>query len=559
MPNFHRPRIADSLGRQKTLSTGPESFTIFDDKIENLAPIFLEKKILLLGLGPNLEDAYHAITAYRAQFFANETKKITIFVVECPAFEQALRDAGLAVPSELLCMPANHTDAASLVNLPWQKLDPDAAVELATHENLTMLGFRQNSQLFPEFWGPLLARLRLAALAHQAVQTAPAALKSHWEGASNAQTTVLLPGSSRDLLHLELEEALKAEACIPLTPPSISGTAQDLLDLTRMVERERPALFLSVNLRGLDPAGDIFYQLQAMNIPVAVWFVDNPWHILSALRLPWWKQATLFVTDPSFVPALRALGAERVFPLPLASSPFFDTPRAASLPPQVKTMFVGRSSFPDRNAFFAAYAKTLSEGYDPTSTRHFHDWVEYFHLRQLWPGHDVRQAGAAAERETLALRTAMLREAASTGLAVVGDDGWKPCLQQFSSELSLPCAPLLLPPVDYYTTLPGLYRAAPYSLNATSLLLPSGLTQRHFDVWRAGGFLLTAENLGLSLFPDELTRPITFSSEQPLAERVDYWDTHPTQKHELRNMWHHFITKNHSYRNRIRFMRKNVC
>ena len=58
-----------------------------------------------------------------------------------------------------------------------------------------------------------------------------------------------------------------------------------------------------------------------MGIPVALWFVDNPWHVLSGVRLPWWQHAHIYVTDASFVDGLKAQGAERVCHLPLAVAP----------------------------------------------------------------------------------------------------------------------------------------------------------------------------------------------------------------------------------------------
>ena len=90
---------------------------------------------------------------------------------------------------------------------------------------------------------------------------------------------------------------------------------------------------------------------------------------------------------------------------------------------------------------------------------------------------------------------------APAGLVVVGDKGWKHHLPPGPPETPL------LPPVDYYTTLPGLYRAASYTFNVTSLLLPGGLTQRHFDVWRAGGFLLPTVRTDSTFFrPNWSTR-----------------------------------------------------
>lgn len=141
---------------------------------------------------------------------------------------------------------------------------------------------------------------------------------------------------------------------LPDSSVSPSGNHVDLKEFFARLKRQRPSLFLSVNLRGLDPEGRVFHLLRAMGIPVCIWFVDNPWQILSSLRLPWWKDALLLTTDATFLPELRACGAANAEFMPLAASSFFLDPEPAILPPDIRVLFVGRSSFPGKDAFFAA-------------------------------------------------------------------------------------------------------------------------------------------------------------------------------------------------------------
>jgi spore maturation protein CgeB len=71
----------------------------------------------------------------------------------------------------------------------------------------------------------------------------------------------------------------------------------------------------------LDKHGDIYAECKKNALPVAVWLVDNPWNIVSGLRDVFWKEVFLFVTDPSFIPGLKAHGAKHVYFLPLATDP----------------------------------------------------------------------------------------------------------------------------------------------------------------------------------------------------------------------------------------------
>jgi spore maturation protein CgeB len=101
--------------------------------------------------------------------------------------------------------------------------------------------------------------------------------------------------------------------------------------------------------------------------------------------------------------------------------------------------------------------------------------------------------------------------------------------------------------VDYYSGLAEIYREASFSLNLTSLLLPHGLTQRHFDVWACGGFLLTDDTPGLKIFPQELARAVTFETPEQAAELLRSLAAAPLRKEELRRAWQEHILEEHSY------------
>ncbi len=513
-----RLRIKDSLGRPQTLPDGAEAFTRLGHG----------PQAIFFGLGPRPIDALQLAKEHGGK----------VWWLECPNFAAAMREHDRDWPGSL---PPD-----------WTRLE-DTPDELSP-ECVSIFFYRQNTRLFPEFWGPKLARARADAL--KIVPTAASA------------NSVLLPGSDSDLLHQELREALKHEGYTARELPATPDTAA----ISAMVRDEKPTFVLSVNMRGIN--SEIFYFLQACGIPVAIWMVDNPWHILSQTRLSWWREAHIFTTDPSFVPGLEAAGAKHAAFLPLGCWPemWSKTGQTRGLK---KIVFVGRSSFPDRQKFFSAAASdaplkdmlarkkmleppltdesaSMPEGGpdsdESSRNRNFHWWMQKLGIAAPWPGHDVRRAGFMAENCSVEHRSSWLKACLPHGLTVFGDSGWEALLK---NETSLPD---LRPFVDYYRELPSIYASADYVLNVTSLLLPSGLTQRHFDVWAAGGLLLSDHNAGLNLFPPELVEAMAMKKPQELPIQLKRLEKNPGLRRDLINEFRKLILEKHTYRHRIREM-----
>ena len=116
----------------------------------------------------------------------------------------------------------------------------------------------------------------------------------------------------------------------------------------------------------------------------------------------------------------------------------------------------------------------------------------------------------------------------------------------------------LRPPVDYYVRLPGVYAAAPFSLNMTSFLLPHGLNQRHFDVWAAGGFCLMDDSPGLALFPEELTKEVRFARPGEIPGLIARFTADAGEKARLARRWREHILAEHTYEKRMRRMLETV-
>lgn len=426
-----------------------------------------------------------------------------VYLLHVPQFEDQLpRSWHAAIPAD------------------WERVSLEAAHRLLPAARV--LHYAPASRLFPSIFAPLLARLQRPAHAYPA--------KSLW-----------LPGPDNGLIIPELAHAASAMGLTPrFLPERLSSQ-----ELARALDQERPKLFLSVNFHGLDSYGENQAMLEAARVPVEVWCVDNPLHLLTDQKNQMWKRLPLLVTDDWFVKPLRALGADARH-LPLAASPRFFGP-GPSCPAGQDLSFVGRSAFPDRDRFFAACRVPQDLAREAHGLRgrqaHFGWWRDRLPALTLWPGNEVRILGLGAETASAAWRQrclAALSEAVA--LTVIGDERWRTLVPRAR----------LLPPVDYYRGLAKIYREASFSLNLTSLLLPHGLTQRHFDVWACGGFLLTDDTPGLKIFPQELTQGVTFETPEQAAELLHSLAASATRKEELRRAWQAHILAEHTYATRLK-------
>lgn len=401
----------------------------------------------------------------------------------------------------------------------WEVVSPEKASGLMA--GVRVLHYTPASRIFPSLFAPLLARR----------QPFPA---------REPLPEIWLPSAPSALVVPELLRAARQLGFCPriLPPEMSSGRMRELL------RDGPPRLFLSVNFHGLDAYGEIQALLEAAGAPLAVWCVDNPFHLLTRQKNRLWQRAELFVTDSWFMEPLAALGA-RAHHLPLATDPEFFAARGPC-PEGDGICFVGRTGFPQRDRFFAVCSvpeSLLREAEAlPGRLAHFGWWRDRWADRPLWPGNSVRSIGFGAERSSVGWRERCLRHlAAQVDLTIVGDAAWKD---------RVPSA-RLKKPVDYYAGLADEYRRAPFSLNLTSLLLPHGLTQRHFDVWACGGFLLTDATPGLTLFPPELVREVSFEEPEQAVSLLRRFAGNPRLKEDVRTAWREHILAGHTYVRRL--------
>ena len=512
-----RLRIYNEFNQLQTIPTGADQFLPLTAHTHG--------PLVFLGLGPEPGVA--------AELAAAENN---VGYMECPAFEAQ--------------MPASW---ARGIPEHWQRLNPSGnaaqpslsefarQIEPALHEGRVFL-FTPGLRFFPSFWGPIAGQARWLSLRSAPVQ--------------DRAESVFIPHKEEGLLTRELEHGFSS--CGRPVRLLTDATNQDAL--AGALREETPALYCSVNFHGLDPHGERYHMLRAAGCAIAVWCVDNPWHLLSGLKSAFWRDVQLLVTDASFIPELKKHGAAKVAHLPLAAWPELftaahDAPQTLPRDLDAGLAFVGRASFPGKGAFFAGlrppedlWEKALSmlaAGERPD----YHWWRIHLRLTSLWPGKAARQAGCGAEEASQCIRVRCLQHAAAVApLHVYGDDAWPQLVGYPAAKQAR-----FHPPLDYYKDLAPVYATARYTCNVTSLLLPAGLTQRHFDVWMAGGFLLSDATHGLSLFPKDLTMPITLDGtwgRRTLEQRINALEAQHGLRETLIRAWREYLKAYHTYTHR---------
>ncbi|MBB5143161.1 glycosyltransferase family protein [Desulfovibrio intestinalis] len=563
-----RISLPDFFGRKLTLPEGQESWRRAGEG----------EDALVLGLGPGCPWQTSLAAGARAVYWLEHEPTLQ----SLPALNE--RDgAG----------PPDH----------WKKVSQEEAVALAAQ--CVCFFYGPGMRLAPDFWGPLLGRVDAALLGapeltkdnspenstalappDAANVDSPACLASR-KGRGESRGFVLLPGHDGQLLHQELVQALDSCGLHPVSAvPDAFQAHVDVHAVWRDILRQgKPRLVLSVNLRGLDAEGRVFHLCQGMGIPVALWLVDNPWHVLSALRLPWWREAHIFVTDASFVPELVAAGARHAHHMPLAVAPHMWRQAAPDFLAAPEPLFVGRSAFPEKERFFAAAkvpdgmlaeALALLECDETPARGPNYFWWQQMLGRASWPDPAIRSAGLGAEACACANRVRWLRtileERASSFAETNIDPGVSPSVNPNVGSVSVPTVELarpsmrivgdagwrellpganIQPPVDYYSALPGLYAQAAV-VNVTSLLLPHSLSQRHFDVWAAGGLLFSDATPGLDLFPEDLAEAVRLDAPKDFWPRWDTVCSRPAYARDLRLAWREHLRGGHEYRHRVR-------
>lgn len=267
--------------------------------------------------------------------------------------------------------------------------------------------------------------------------------------------------------------------------------------LLEFIYVNKPDFILSINLRGFDPEGALHQALKQINLPLVVWFLDNPFYILRGANSSMSDFQTAFLWDSSYVePFSSRFGVDSYF-LPLGAAAHF--PFKGSFNLDGPASFVGssmnarvlkiESQFPQIN--FTALKLNLSSVFQSNRSHGFDIFLKSFIEQEGLPFDCIDDINEYIRYYvTQRMRLSLINQ--FDGLALYGDDAW-----------SLFATGKIHPPLNYYSELPNHFAQSGVHLNLTHYQMPKGVNQRVFDVLSAGGCLLTDQQADLlELFPN---------------------------------------------------------
>jgi spore maturation protein CgeB len=322
-----------------------------------------------------------------------------------------------------------------------------------------------------------------------------------------------------------------------------------------------PDLVFTVNHLGFDREGLLVDILHRLRVPSVSWYVDSPAIILSLYDGPRSDLAFIFVWDPTYIPEVRSLGFERVFPLPLATDPeIFSPERAKGNGGPSPVAFVGNSlvgsvqqklvRLPQGQDFQELFNR-LSQVFNPLHIRNLDSLLAAEGLRDepLLHGLDRQgrsdlQAGLLWQA-TLAYRLACVRKLAPFEPVIYGDQGWRELVGQDF---------VLRPEVNYYDELPGVYGGTAINFNATSLQMKAAVNQRVFDAPAAGGFLLTDFREQLTELFDVKEEVAHFTDPGEIPDLVRFYLGRPHMRRQMTAKARRRVLAEHTYRHRLAAM-----
>lgn len=372
------------------------------------------------------------------------------------------------------------------------------------------------------------------------------------------QKVLLLKGTY--FLEREVEEALKQATGTQLSvlnyPKHIEGLPRQAA-FQSLLERERPALILTIGFKGFDRQGTLFQMAERYGIPVAVWFLDDPRPATLAFSEHIGPNIHAFVWDEAYGPWLQNRGFASVEVLPLgASDTVFNSHRTVR--PDIPLSFVGSALGPD--------------------------FVRKFHTRFLWdPVHqglvDLR-AGQLLSGEIDAVslvkselpyadeknrtwfanvvihtashlkRVAVCQALMDQGLETFGDpEIWKEILgREERCHAS----------VDYYRELARVYQKSAINLNITSCQMPTTVNQRLFDVPLAGGFLLTDPQADAMRLFEEDKEVVIYRSIAEAQDKVRFFTQNPEARIPIVQAARHRVLGEHLVSHRVQKIMERV-
>ncbi|MGE4293360.1 MAG: glycosyltransferase [Desulfovibrio sp.] len=329
-------------------------------------------------------------------------------------------------------------------------------------------------------------------------------------------------------------------------------------DLLLAVAEFRPDFLLTVNHFGLDREGRLAGLLEEARLPLASWFVDSPELILHNWPGQNRPNIAVFSFDAGSLEFLHTQGFSHAAFLPLATDPERFAPGALQRSQwRSPVSFVGES-ITGRVCSLMALLRENSLGTRLAAAGEHFAKAEArsagSYLREHLPDLAGEVAALPQDKQLAAeslvtfsaarlYRIACLRRLAPSPTLVVGDAAWADLLREPSYRI--------LPRVNYYTELAGVYVSADVNFNCTSTQMKGAVNQRVFDVPACGAFLLTDERDQLARLFEPGSEAACYADIDEIPELLERWLRTPKERKRLVERARKRVLAQHTYELRL--------
>jgi spore maturation protein CgeB len=372
------------------------------------------------------------------------------------------------------------------------------------------------------------------------------------------RTTVLCTG--KFFLQEEVARAIckTGDTLLRLEYTSIHDIVEYEQRIQKIVLRENPSSFFSINMLGIDSSGIISEYTLRHGIPVVVWFVDDPRPIVQSKLDYITRNMVAFCWERSYIDELIKAGFHSVHYLPLATDPeifkkskeaqtrdvaFVGSSMAGDFRTSLRSKFLWNTtieavvvnvalqlmSTPLLDIDRAVSDEFTSQGSVPPFTdQRNRTWLRSY---------IIHTAGMLKRQRMIQSVQKKMK------VAIYGDQkGWREICGTDS---------VCSPEIDYRTKCAGIYRSTKVNLNTTSCQMLTAVNQRVFDVPACGGFLLTDYQSDLDeLFQkDELA---VYRTLEELNELILYYLSNDSAREKLAAKASVRILREHTYETRYK-------
>ena len=336
--------------------------------------------------------------------------------------------------------------------------------------------------------------------------------------------------------------------------------------LHKSIQKEKPDFIFSINMKGFDGNGVLAETSLRFDIPVVIWFVDDPYPILLQQGKFINRNMIALCWEKAYIPHLKKCGFSKVAYLPLATDPSVFTHKTTASP-KVSLGFVGTSmggAFLTEIKSKFLWSDSLIPIVDKASeillvnphekiSKIIHKVIN--ELSITLPFSDERNftwlCSYVIHTASMKKRKNIVSSLLPSEIELFGDpNGWK---ELFGDTI------ITHPDIDYNTQLCDTFRNIEININITSCQMPSAVNQRVFDIPMSGNFVLSDNQKDLEELFEVGKEAVTYKNIGELNDLIEYYKKDATLRQTVFNAAKKRIMNEHTYYHRMKSIIQLNC